>query len=135
MRSGNYHDVVKSKQWIFISAILGFLGVALGAFGAHVLKESLEAAGTIETWRTGVHYLQFQAVALLVLGCFLPASPLRAIGILWVVGILLFSGSLLGLALEGPSWLGPITPLGGISLLAGWVWLAVVALRWKESPA
>lgn len=135
MGSGNYYDRVKSKHWIFISALLGFLGVALGAFGAHALKETLETAGTVEVWKTGIHYLQFQAVALLVVASFLPAPSLRAIGGFWLVGILLFSGSLFGLALQGPPWLGPVTPLGGILLLVGWIWLAISALRMKTSPS
>lgn len=126
---------MKSKHWIALAALLGFLGVALGAFGAHALKETLEASDSMYIWRTGVNYLQFQALALLVLGAFLPARQFRPIGIFWGVGVLLFSGSLFGLALEGPRWLGPITPIGGVFLLVGWLWLGISALRsGSETP-
>lgn len=113
------------------AGVLGFLGVALGAFGAHALKEALEAAGTLDTWRTGVLYHLVHSVAMLAVAAGggraaeadrpFPAGPCWC----FAAGILLFSGSLYVLALGGPSWLGPVTPLGGVALLAGWLWLVV----------
>lgn len=105
------------------SALLALLGVGLGAFGAHALKESLEASGSMENWRTAVYYQLFHAIALFALSVSMRGSDsrvLKTVGWLWVVGIVLFSGSLYGLTTAGWKWLGPITPLGGLSLMAGW---------------
>ncbi len=117
-------------------AIFGFLGVAFGAFGAHALKATLEANGSIATWKTGVDTLQFQALALLVAGMLLSGGRARLLLFLWVGGMLLFSGSLFGLSLGGPRWLGPVTPVGGVALLSGWVYFGYVLLknRCLESP-
>jgi uncharacterized membrane protein YgdD (TMEM256/DUF423 family) len=116
------------------AGVLGASGVALGAFGAHLLKASLEAAGTREVWETAVRFQLLHAVALLGFAGW-TQSPDRPAGAstawtvrLWVAGTLLFSGSLYGLALGGPHWLGPVTPLGGLSLIAGWVAATVAAL-------
>lgn len=112
-------------------ALLGFLAVGLGAFGAHALKEQLEAAGTLATWKTAVQYHLVHAVVVAVLGFFYLARdgeggrvPLVLWG-LFVAGIALFSGSLYWLALGGPKWLGPVTPLGGLCFLVGWLWLVI----------
>ena len=97
----------------------------MGAFGAHALKPTLEAAGTLYVWQTAVDYQMWHALALLF-SALIPKSGAagRAATLLFSSGILLFSGSLYWLALGGPSWLGPVTPLGGLSLMAGWVALA-----------
>jgi len=129
---------VKTKHWIAAAALFGFLGVALGAFGAHALNDLLKENDSVTTWETGNHYLQIHALALLFLSLRMKVSGSGAggdagkIALLWVGGILLFSGSLFGLALGGPRWLGPVTPLGGMALLAGWLWLALSALFQKE---
>lgn len=113
---------------------LGASGVALGAFGAHLLRATLEAAGTREAWETAVRYQLVHAVALLGLAGWLRASQggagVRAAWAarLWVAGTVLFSGSLYGLALGGPRWLGPVTPLGGLALIGGWVVAGAAAL-------
>lgn len=114
-------------RWILLSAgLLGFLGVALGAFGAHVLKETLTVRGSLATWQTAVLYQLVHAVALLALGS--QASETYAggrwIARLWIAGVILFSGSLYWLALGGPKILGPVTPLGGLAFLIGWLLLA-----------
>lgn len=114
---------MKSKSLMVAGAIFGFLAVALGAFGAHALKATLEANGSYATWKTGVEYLQFQALALLVGGMLVSGRAARLLLFFWVCGILLFSGSLFGLSLGGPPWLGPVTPVGGTGLLAGWFFL------------
>jgi len=117
-----------------IAAVLGFLGVALGAFGAHALKPTLEVHGSVETWKTAVLYHLVHAVALLALAGWRDAhaGPSGRVAILWSVGIALFSGSLYWLALGGPKLLGPVTPLGGVAFLAGW---ALLAWRAWKSPS
>jgi uncharacterized membrane protein YgdD (TMEM256/DUF423 family) len=124
-----------ASRWIVATAaLLGFLGVALGAFGAHALKDALQARGTLATWQTAVLYQLVHAVALLALvGVLPPGRPTGRIATCWIGGILLFSGSLYLLALGGPRWLGPVTPLGGLGFLAGWLLLAWSALRKNPS--
>ncbi len=110
------------------AAVNGFLAVALGAFGAHALKETLTVQAT-DWWRTAVLYQAIHTVPLLALG-FLPepSRTTRIAGILFILGILLFSGSLYAMALSGQRWLGAVTPLGGVALLAAWVALGLLAL-------
>jgi uncharacterized membrane protein YgdD (TMEM256/DUF423 family) len=106
-------------------AILGFLGVALGAFGAHGLRERL-SPGMMDVYRTGVLYQLVHALAILFVG--LAADRLarpRAVGLLFVGGVVIFSGTLYALALTGLGTLGAITPIGGLLLLAGWATLAI----------
>jgi uncharacterized membrane protein YgdD (TMEM256/DUF423 family) len=100
-----------------------FFAVALGAFGAHALKETLAASGMTDVWDKAVLYHFVHALALLVLAL-LPAAG-RLIPSLFVAGIALFSGSLYLLALTNIRWLGAITPLGGLCFLAGWLMLVV----------
>ena len=110
-----------------IAATLGFLAVALGAFGAHGLEKVLADNRTTEVWKTAVLYHFIHAVMLFVLA----QRPTIARGpwLSFLVGIVLFSGSLYWLALASVKWLGPITPLGGLSFLVGWGWLAWTGLR------
>lgn len=117
------------------AAGLGFAGVALGAFGAHALKPTLEAHGSVETWKTAVLYHLVHAVALLALAGWRDshAGASGRVATLWATGVVLFSGSLYWLALGGPEFLGPITPLGGVALLSGWALLAFQA--WKRPAA
>ena len=101
-------------------------GVAMGAFGAHALKESLSAGGMVEVWKTAASYQIWHALALVLCAQSRFSSRLHSTAAaLFTVGIILFSGSLYWLALEGPRWLGPITPLGGLSLIVAWGLLAV----------
>jgi uncharacterized membrane protein YgdD (TMEM256/DUF423 family) len=106
-----------------VAAVLCFLAVALGAFGAHALKGTLAANATAEVWNKAVVYHFGHALALLVLAA-LPATS-RAASALFISGIVLFSGSLYLLALTNVKWLGAITPLGGLCFLAGWVCLVI----------
>jgi uncharacterized membrane protein YgdD (TMEM256/DUF423 family) len=105
------------------AAVLCFLAVALGAFGAHALKGTLAANGMTDVWNKAVLYHFIHALALLVLATLPVAS--RAASALFVAGIVLFSGSLYLLALTNIKWLGAITPLGGLCFLAGWVCLII----------
>lgn len=120
---------------IVFAVVAGFTAVAAGAFGAHALRPMLEARGRIGTWETAVLYHLIHAVVLLSVALYLrreadPAAARRLAraGDLLAAGIVLFSGSLYALALGAPRWLGPVTPLGGLSLLAGWLALGL-ALR------
>ena len=119
-------------RWITAAAgLFGLTGVALGAFGAHALKDSLTARGTLPIWQTAVLYQLVHSAALLALagGRDSHASPSARVGACWVAGIVLFSGSLYGLALGGPRFLGPITPLGGLAFLVGWALIFWNAIR------
>lgn len=106
---------------IRIAAVFGFLSVALGAFGAHGLKEMLTQNQALDIWEKAVFYQFIHSVMLYVLAT-RPTFE-RAAFLLFVAGIVIFSGSLYVLAITGLRWLGAITPIGGLSFLAGWVWL------------
>ena len=110
----------------FCGAILGFFGVALGAFGAHALRDQLAASNMTQTWQTAVQYNLIHAIGCVALAYnarFLDIW-LRRAGLAWITGVILFSGSLYGIALGGPRFLGPITPLGGLCFLYGWACVA-----------
>ena len=102
---------------------VGFLGIALGAFGAHGLKDSLSPE-IMAIYQTGVLYHLIHSAALLAILCapeVLWATPWpKRIAIAWLTGILIFSGSLYALAISGIKVLGAITPIGGIAFLIGW---------------
>src|SRR4051812_11156128 len=106
-----------------IAAVLGFLAVALGAFGAHALRSTLEAHGMLEAWNKAVLYHLVHALVLFVLA--LRPNTNRVAWWLFFCGIILFSGSLYLMALTNLHTLGAITPLGGLCFLAGWAWLVV----------
>ena len=106
-----------------LAAALCFLAVALGAFGAHSLKSTIESHGMIEVWNKAVLYHFLHAVALFVLA--LHGAANRGTWWLLFAGIFLFSGSLYMMALMNLRWLGAITPLGGLCFLAGWAWLVI----------
>ncbi|WP_345224926.1 DUF423 domain-containing protein [Hymenobacter koreensis] len=118
---------------LLIAAISGAVGVSLGAFGAHALRAHLEATGRLDTFETAVRYQFYHTLALLALGILYlvrpDASSLGTIGWLWTGGILIFSGSLYLLCFTGMRWLGAVTPIGGVLLIAGWVLLAVAVVR------
>lgn len=128
---------MNSRHVQIAAGILGVTGVALGAFGAHGLRELLLEHGTTNAWETAARYHLLHAIALLALGFGLQqtsANPqwLVRAARAWIVGIILFAGSLYALALGGPRWLGPVTPLGGICLLFGWLSVVIAGLK-KES--
>jgi len=117
-----------------VASILLALAVAIGAFGAHGLKARLSAE-MIMIYKTGVEYHFYHAIGLLLIGVLSVSYPsvlLNWSAILLVTGIFLFSGSLYVLAISGMKWLGAITPLGGLSFIAGWVLLFVAV--WKKIP-
>jgi uncharacterized membrane protein YgdD (TMEM256/DUF423 family) len=111
-----------------ISGLLGICGIGLGAFGAHGLHDRLAAANMVSTWETAVLYHLVHTLALLAVALWATGDEPRtrwlgrAAGC-WVIGVVLFSGSLYSLALGGPRWLGPVTPLGGLAFIVGWAML------------
>ena len=107
-----------ARSNLIAAGLLGFTGIVLGAFGAHAFKEQLADRGMTQAWQTAVLYHLLHAVALLALPAWTWVRRL------WLAGIILFCGSLYWLALGGPKILGPVTPLGGVTLLAGWALLA-----------
>jgi uncharacterized membrane protein YgdD (TMEM256/DUF423 family) len=126
---------VSGRGGIAAGALLALLGVGLGAFGAHGLEERLVEAGQLENWHTAVRYQMWHALALIATGLLAErAGPLRGTAGCFLVGTLLFSGSIYALALGAPAgaiwW---VTPLGGLLLMAGWLVLAARALRASRS--
>lgn len=122
---------MSGTAWLRLASILGGLAVALGAFGAHGLKDKLETLKTTAIYQTAVQYHFYHALALLavaVLALQGRSSPLLAVaGWCFTIGVLIFSGTLYALALSGVKWLGAITPIGGVALIVGWVALAIAA--------
>lgn len=115
--------------WLAVSSLLGTLGVVLGAFGAHALRGRL-TPDQLASWSTAVQYHLLHSVVLLALALW-ASSTSRSIQLpatLFAAGIVLFSGSIYGLLLTEQRWLGPVTPIGGLCFIAGWLsllWLAV----------
>lgn len=123
----------KTSYPLLAAGILGLTGVALGALGAHALKATLIERGMTAAWDSAARYHLFQAIALLALAAWERANTaagtprsVRWITHLWCAGVVLFSGSIYWLALGGPRWLGPVTPIGGVALMVGWL-LAMIA--------
>tara|TARA_R110002072_G_scaffold224998_1_gene382099 strand:- start:14746 stop:15123 length:378 start_codon:yes stop_codon:yes gene_type:complete len=124
---------MKGKQIIQTAAILGALAVGIGAFGAHGLKEILTETGRAETFETAVKYHFYHSLAIFLIGILAIVKPewkkLTTAAILMAVGILIFSGSLYVLSLTGITWLGAITPLGGLAFIAGWILVFLAASK------
>ncbi len=117
------------RTFMFVGALMGFVGVGLGAFGAHALRGRLSPE-MLAIFETGVRYQMYHAIALLAVAAMMSRVDGRSVviaGWSFIAGILIFSGSLYALALTGVTMLGAITPLGGLALLAGWVALAIAA--------
>jgi uncharacterized membrane protein YgdD (TMEM256/DUF423 family) len=110
-----------------IAAVLCFLAVALGAFGAHGLRSTLESHAMVDAWNKAIFYQFIHAMALLVLALY--GAGNRGAWWLLFAGIFVFSGSLYVMALTNMRWLGAITPFGGLCFLAGWAWLFLVPLK------
>ncbi len=117
---------------VAIGALLAGLAVVLGAFAAHALADRLEPA-RLDAFRTGVHYQMIHALAVLLVAALarlelVAPGAARTASICFLLGTLLFSGSIYGLSLGGPRWLGPVTPLGGTFFIVGWAVLAWASL-------
>ena len=121
-------------NWWRVAGLAGALGVAIGAFGAHGLADVVSPEHIERWWNTGARYHLVHTAALVGVAAH-PAKGARALsvaGVLFVVGILLFSGSLYAMTLTGITKLGMITPLGGLAFIVGWLALAFATPR---SPA
>ena len=122
-----------ARAWLVLAAFSGFLSVALGALGAHSLKNVLDEYGK-SIYEKAVTYQMFHTMGLFAVGLlqmFLKNTSLSLSGWSFVTGIFLFSGSLYMLALTGATWLGAMTPFGGIAFLLGWAFLGFKIIRTK----
>jgi uncharacterized membrane protein YgdD (TMEM256/DUF423 family) len=122
---------MSARLIILCSAFSGFISVAFGAFGAHLLKEQLSSR-LYEVLQTGIQYQMFHTLALLGVGLLMLRQPIKGLSltaVLFLAGIIFFSGSLYAMALSGQHWLGAVTPIGGLLFLAGWMNLGRVAYR------
>ncbi|GAF51877.1 DUF423 domain-containing protein [Psychrobacter sp. JCM 18900] len=120
-------------NWIGIAAINMAIGVALGAFGAHGL-EGRVSIQPLEWWHTATLYLFVHALGLLLVGLLIRLKYItQTTAWLLQIGIIIFAGSLYAMTLGAPRWFGAITPIGGVLMIAGWLWLAVSAFRLKDS--
>ncbi|MCU0341741.1 MAG: DUF423 domain-containing protein [Spirosomaceae bacterium] len=122
-----------SKLFLQSGAILGALGVALGAFGAHALKSTLEASGRMDTFETAVKYQFYHALALILVGLLLQNAPAVAhkwynwSGYAFMIGVLIFSGALYAICFTGVRAFGAIAPIGGTLMIVGWICLLLAA--------
>lgn len=119
------------KLLLLLGAVNGAMAVALGAFGAHALKGRLDV-NALATWATASQYHFYHALALLLIAVLakqFSAAALMPAGWVLAFGMLLFCGSLYLLAFTGQRWLGAVTPLGGVMLIVGWLWVAFVVQR------
>lgn len=122
---------------LILAGVLGFLAVALGAFGAHGLKTGLlkdlpDLAQRLAWWETGVEYHMWHSLLLVGIGALalkVESGALKVAAVLVVAGVLLFSGSLYVMTLTGIRWLGAITPFGGTAFLAAWIALGIAARK------
>ena len=131
------------KGFIRTAAIIGLLSVAFGAFAAHALKELLSEYA-VNVFETGVRYQFYHVFALLAVGILYKEFPnkfIRWAGIFFIIGIILFSGSLYfltyvkGAVMPGYKWLGPITPIGGLSFILGWIFLFIGVLKTNRNKS
>ncbi|MGP4862771.1 DUF423 domain-containing protein [Psychrobacter sp. T6-5] len=120
-------------NWIGIAAINMAIAVALGAFGAHGL-ENIVSAQQLEWWHTATLYLFIHALGLLVVGLLIRLKyTTQTTAWLLQIGIIIFAGSLYAMTLGAPRWFGAITPIGGVLMIAGWLWLAISTFRLESS--
>ena len=137
-QDNNRPIVKKGLGWVSLGSGLAGLSVMLGAFGAHSLKARLTEK-KLATFHTATDYLGYHALGLIAIGILIfilkgeAAKKLKRSAIWIVVGIVFFCGSLYGLVFDGPRFLGPITPLGGLSLMIGWLTLAINLFKFSKN--
>ncbi|MEP5765800.1 MAG: DUF423 domain-containing protein [Halieaceae bacterium] len=126
-----------ARLFIVLAAFSGLLGVALGAFGAHALRDRFDEYA-MSIFQTAVQYQFYHSLGLLAVGmlCLLqpPSRLLLGSGVAFVLGLLVFCGSLYLLSFTGLRWLGAITPLGGLAFMLGWLMLLIWAWGAVEQP-
>ncbi|GGF53246.1 DUF423 domain-containing protein [Alteromonas lipolytica] len=123
------------RMYLLVGALLALLGVMLGAFGAHGLKNVLTDSA-LSTFEIGVRYQMYHALAIILLGglsAHIASSWCRRAAVFFIIGCVLFSGSIYLLALTGQKWLGPITPLGGLCFMLGWVSLVLGFIKGPQT--
>lgn len=123
---------MNQRATLILGALMAGLGVAIGAFGAHGLKPVLLANARLDTFELAVKYQFYHAFALLTTGIlmnFYSSRAFRWASVLFLLGIMIFSGSLYVLSLSGLSILGAITPIGGVAFIGGWVFFIAGLLR------
>ncbi len=130
----------KCAIWLLVAALIGLTGVALGAFGAHALKPLLTERDAFDSWETGVRYQMLHALAIAFIALWTKLDPTHHrltcwINRCWCIGTFFFSGSIYLLATTELKWLWPVTPLGGLLLLLGWLLLAILAFKELKKPA
>ncbi|MGJ3250764.1 MAG: DUF423 domain-containing protein [Elainellaceae cyanobacterium] len=123
------------RIFLAIAAVFGGLSVAGGAFATHALRNTLSDR-SLEIFETGTRYQMYHAIALLFVALLLSRAEsahalITASGVAFIVGVVIFSGSLYALSISGIKWLGAIAPLGGLSLIVGWGCLAIAAVSLK----
>jgi uncharacterized membrane protein YgdD (TMEM256/DUF423 family) len=120
------------KIFLILGSLLGALSVMIGAFGAHALKKLLTENGRMDVFETAVKYQFYHAFALLITGLILFKVQYKFFdyaGISFVVGTLIFSGSLYILCITNVKWWGAVTPIGGLVMIAGWLFLAYALMK------
>lgn len=125
------------RFFLVVGASLAMLGVAGGAFGAHFLK-SIFSEKALQVFEVGIRYQMYHSLALCLVGLRFQQTPspwLGKVGFMFIVGIVLFSGSLYLMSFSGIKWLGAITPLGGLAFLLGWGYMAWGEYRQFKEPS
>ncbi|MGM8897058.1 MULTISPECIES: DUF423 domain-containing protein [unclassified Psychrobacter] len=119
-------------NWISVAAINLAIAIGLGAFGAHAIK-SMVNAQQLDWWHTATLYLFIHALGLLVIGLLIRLGYATYVSA-WLlqIGIIIFAGSLFAMTLGAPRWFGAITPVGGVLLIAGWLWLAITVFKMSK---
>ncbi len=119
------------RLFVIVGSFFAMTGIVMGAFGAHLLKERLSSE-KLSILEIGIRYQIYHALALFVVAWAISRWPYQStisVGWLFIMGVLLFSGSLYLIVLTGQRWLGAITPIGGLAMILGWAILAWVAFR------
>ena len=121
---------MNQRNILLTASVLGLFAVGLGAFGAHALKATLTMTGRADTYELAVRYQFYHTLVLLAIGILIEKYPsLKTSSIFFVIGIIIFSGSLYILALTNQTLWGAVTPIGGVFLMAGWLWSGWVFLK------
>src|SRR5690606_29225985 len=124
-----YNTSLTMLNWISIAALNMAIAVALGAFGAHGLK-AIVSTQQLEWWQTATLYWFIHGLGLLLVGILIRLNyATQTTAWLLQVGVIIFAGSLYAMTLGAPRWFGAITPIGGVLMIAGWLWLAVTTSR------
>lgn len=121
------------EKGLIIGSILMVIGISIGAFGAHGLKDILEENGTLSTFQTGVEYLFYNSIGILIISLSGKDNKMKSFAIISIIlGIILFSFSLFTLSITGIKALGIITPFGGLSMIIGWI-LFIMSLKTNKN--